>query len=113
MRVTEETGAYGLNQIQQMILALENHPIAKTIVMTAALTGLRRSELMGLRVCDYNGRELHVSQSIVEGDVAETKTRSSKTPVPVIAQLKDALNAHIVQMGALATPNAPFPRRRS
>jgi integrase len=108
VRETPETHAYSLDEIQRMVLALENEPIAKTIVLTAALTGLRRSELMGLRVCDFNGRELSVSRSVVEGNVAETKTRSSKAPVPVVEQLKQELEAHITRMGALATPDAPL-----
>ncbi len=107
VREMEETGAYDLNQIQRMLLVL-GEP-ARTIVLTAALTGLRRSELMGLRICDYNGRELSVARSIVEGDVNETKTKSSKAPVPVIAQLKDALDVHILRMGDSAKkPTAPL-----
>lgn len=108
VRVTEETGAYDLGQVQRMLLVLEEP--ARTIVMTAALTGLRRSELMGLRVCDYNGREreLHVSQSVVEGVASETKTRSSAAPVPCVEQLREALDAHIKLMGVLAKPNSPL-----
>lgn len=108
VRETPETGAYDLSQVQRMLLVLEEP--ARIVVMTAALTGLRRSELMGLRICDYNGRgcELSVARSVVEGDINETKTKSSKAPVPIIRQLADALAAHILRMGPLATPNAPL-----
>ena len=68
-RETDVSHAYSLAEVQTMLLALENEPTAKTIVLTAALTGLRRSELMGLRICDYNGRELSVVRSVVEGDI--------------------------------------------
>ena len=58
----EETYAYSLDEIKRM-LALLPEPAA-TVVMTAALTGLRKGEIRGLKWDDFNGRELSVNRSI-------------------------------------------------
>jgi integrase len=106
VREMEDTYAYSLAELQTMLLVL-GEP-ARTVVLCAGLTGLRKSELTGLRVADYTGKELLVSRSIVNGDTNETKSKSSRAPVPVIESLADALDAHIKRMDVLAKPNAPL-----
>jgi integrase len=106
VRETEATHAYGLDEVNKMLLAVSGP--AKTIIMLAAYSGLRRSEIRGLRCGDYNGRELTVQRSVVESDTNATKNAASKAPIPICTQLRVALDAHIVQLGPLATPNAPL-----
>lgn len=57
----------------------------KTLVLLAASTGLRQSELFGLKWCDINldDKTIFVTRSIVCGVVGACKTESSQKPVPV------------------------------
>jgi integrase len=88
----QETYAYELNEIQQM-LAVMPEPAA-TIFVVAAFTGLRRGELQGLRWEDYEEGEIRVSRAIWEGHVNNPKTRPSMGAVPVIRQVANRLEFH-------------------
>lgn len=65
----------------------------RTLVLLAASTGLRQSELFGLkwRDVDFERGELSVTRSIVFGVVGRCKTESSQKPVPLHPQLRDTL----------------------
>jgi integrase len=67
----------------------------RTLVLLAASTGLRQSELFGLkwRDVDFERGELSVTRSIVFGVVGRCKTESSQKPVPLHPQLRDTLVA--------------------
>lgn len=67
---------------------------AATIVAIAAFTGVRRGELRGLLWENYDGEQALVSQSFWRGHRLDPKTRQSKAPVPVIAQLARRLDWH-------------------
>ncbi len=79
---------------------------ARTIVMTAGYTGLRKGELRGIRWEDYKDGQIHVSQSVWNGHTSEPKTRKSKAPVPIIKPLADALRAYAEREGKPA--NGPI-----
>jgi integrase len=79
---------------------------ARTIVMTAGYTGLRKGELRGIRWEDYRDGQIHVSQSVWNGHTTEPKTRKSKAPVPIIKPLVDALRIHAEREGKPA--NGPI-----
>ncbi len=87
-----DTYAYSLEEITRM-LAILPEPAA-TIVAAAAFTGLRASELRGLLWENYEGGQIQVTQSVWRSHVQEPKTRASRAPVPVIAQLARRLNVH-------------------
>ena len=57
----------------------------RTLVLVAASTGLRQSELFGLKWGDINFAQgtMNVTRSIVYGVVGPCKTESSQKPVPV------------------------------
>src|ERR1700745_4482089 len=57
----------------------------RTLVLLAAATGLRQSELFGLkwRDVDFKRGELSVIRSIVFGVVGRCKTECSQKPVPL------------------------------
>lgn len=57
----------------------------KTLVLLAASTGLRQSELFGLKWRDINfvDKLIYVTRSIVCGVVGPCKTESSQKPIPV------------------------------
>lgn len=83
-----------LDDVVAMINVLDEP--AATVVATAAFTGLRKSELQGLRWEDLRGNELHVQRTAWRTtDVREqTKTEASAAPVPVIPVLAKYLAAH-------------------
>ncbi|HXP69305.1 MAG TPA: tyrosine-type recombinase/integrase [Candidatus Dormibacteraeota bacterium] len=67
-------------------------PVARMVIAVAALTGLRASEIRGLRWSDYDGQYLYVKRAVWRTVVAGTKTVESEAPVPVVPILKDALD---------------------
>src|SRR5208283_2790949 len=87
-----DTYAYSLEEILQMLNVLSEP--AATIVAAAAFTGGRKGELRGFRWEDYDGEQIRISQSYWRGHVQEPKTKKSKAPVPVIAQLAERLKVH-------------------
>src|SRR6516162_3728957 len=65
----------------------------RTLVLLAASTGLRQSEVFGLKWSDidFAQRNMHVTRSVVYGVVGPCKTESSQRPVPIHPILADAL----------------------
>jgi len=112
-----ETYAYSLLEVEKIRAALPE-PVAgepfhineqaRTVVLAAACSGLRKSELMGLRWKDFSGSQLSVSRSIVLGKIQDPKSDWSRASVPVVDRLADALEAHRARLGILAQPDAPI-----
>jgi integrase len=102
----EETYAYSLDEIKTMLAELPEP--THTIVLTAALTGLRKGELRGLAWEDFTGTELSVRRSVWNSVVNEPKTRRSSAAIPVVSQLADALAAHKLRAGKFAQPGLPI-----
>src|SRR5216684_6322383 len=93
------THAYSLEEIHGLMSAVGHHT-AQAAFMVLAFTGLRSEELKGLRWSDYDRREglLNIKRTIVQGKLVEdTKTTSSKAPVPVIGIVKKYLDAHLAR----------------
>lgn len=65
----------------------------RTLVLLAASTGLRQSELFGLKWddIDFDLRTMSVTQSVVCGVVGPCKTESSQKPVPLHTLVADTL----------------------
>ncbi|MGA2690206.1 MAG: hypothetical protein ABSE85_19260 [Candidatus Korobacteraceae bacterium] len=93
----QETYAYDLNEIQQMLSVMPEP--AATIFAVAAFTGLRRGELQGLRWEDYEDGQIRVSRAIWEGHVNDPKTGRSKGAVPLIKQVAERLEFHRMRCG--------------
>jgi integrase len=92
---TKQTKAYSLVEINSMIAALKEEPVASAVIATAAFTGLRRSELRGLRWVDFRDGQLFITRTVwntTERD--KTKTVDAKAPVPVLKFLAKLLEAH-------------------
>lgn len=87
-----ETHAYSIEEVHAMLKVLPE-PV-RTAILVAALTGLRHSEIRGLRWEDFTGTELRVRRAVWASHVNETKTPASAAPVPVLPVLKKALDAH-------------------
>ena len=96
-----DTYAYSLEEI---IRTLDIVPeSAAAIVAVASFTGARKGELRGFRWEDYDGRQLRVSQAYWRSHLQEPKTRRSKAPIPVIAQLKERLDLYRELLGSPTT----------
>jgi integrase len=65
----------------------------RTVTLAAVLTGLRRGELFGLQWqdVDFDKCVIHVRRSIVDQVVGNTKTAGSSRPLPLNAELSEAL----------------------
>jgi len=96
----EDTYAYSLDEVTRMLSALGE--AARTVVLTAAVTGLRKGEIRGLCWEDFDGKELCVNRSVWKGVTNSPKTRRSAAPVPVVKELADSLSDHRQRMGKLA-----------
>jgi integrase len=95
-----ETWAYSLDEINKMLAVLDEP--ARTVVLVAAFTGLRKGEIRGLCWEDFDGKELWVNRSMWNGITNPPKTRKSAAPVPVVAELADALEDRRQKIGKLA-----------
>jgi integrase len=88
----EEPGILNVAQFQQMLALLpaEHHRLMLLIVMCL---GLRVSELMALKWCDFDfeARTVFVRRAVVEGKVDKVKTIHSKKQLPLDALLAQAI----------------------
>jgi integrase len=92
-----ETHAYDLRQVVQILEVLPL--LGKSLVATAAFTGLRHGELRGLEWTDYTSTKLAVHRSIWKSEVSLPKTRASRDSVPVIRQLAEILDTYRKSVG--------------
>jgi len=81
------------SEINRLLQGLRNRE--RTLVVLAAGTGLRMSELFGLkwRDIDFAGRQASVLRSIVKQAVGPCKTEASQKPVPLDPHLVRSLRA--------------------
>lgn len=91
-RTNPEQHAHTLAEVFVIMKKLQEP--ARTVVATAAFSGLRESEIRGLRWEDYDGEFLHVRRSVWRTFEGETKTPESQNAVPVIEPLRKILDAH-------------------
>lgn len=88
---------YSINDIDNILAALDSSSAA-VVISVAALTGLRMSELRGLRWSDFDGTTLTVARSVWRTHVGETKTPESAASVPVLPTLQKILEEYRVQV---------------
>ena len=79
------------DEIRSLLSALDVRE--KTLVLLAASTGLRQSEMFGLKWSDidFDLKLINVTRSISYGVVGTSKTESSQKPVPAHSFLLEAL----------------------
>jgi integrase len=98
-RAAKETYAYTLAEIQAIIAALADNSTARTVVLVAALTGLRKSEIQGLKWGDFGDGVLHVRRSIWNGAEISTKSDNSADDIPLLPIVAQALEQHKARNG--------------
>src|SRR6266849_3729292 len=108
-----DTHAYFLEEVYDLMSAVDHHT-AQAAFVVLAFTGPRSEELKGLRWDDYDRENevLNIKRTIVHGKLVEdTKTTSSKAPVPVIGIVKKYLDAHLARNSGTGyifhSPNNP------
>ncbi len=88
-----ETHAYTLEEVIAILEAIPEP--TKTVIATASFTGLRMSELRGLRWGDFRDGQLFVTRTVWRTKTEErTKTTASRAGVPVLPVLAKYLDAH-------------------
>jgi integrase len=86
---------HSLGEFKAILKSLESQPVSKTVVAVAGFTGLRRSELQGLRWGDLRDSSLYVSRAVWQTHIRDTmKTKASKAAVAVCKVLSEYLEAH-------------------
>lgn len=88
---------FDVKEVRQLLDALDLRE--RTLVLLAVSTGLRMSELFGLKWKDVNfaRSELSVTRSIVNQVVGPCKTEASQKPVPLDTHLAQALRDWLQQ----------------
>jgi integrase len=91
---SEPTRFATLDQVLDMIDAVDEP--AATAIALAAFSGLRKSEIQGLRWEDLKDNELHVQRTAWRPThvVEQTKTEASNGAVPIVPELAKHLEAH-------------------
>lgn len=66
---------------------------SRTLVITAAVTGLRRGELFGLKWSDvdFHNRKINIVRSLVDQIEGKPKSATSRRPIPLTPALADVL----------------------
>jgi integrase len=68
-------------EVSALFAALPDY--ARTMAIVAAITGLRRGELVGLKWEDIENGKIHVRRSLVDQVEGEPKTEASKRSIPL------------------------------
>jgi integrase len=76
--VPQDTYAYSLAEIKSILSALAEP--ACTIVLTAALTGLRKGEIRGLKWADFDGKELAIKRSVWNSTITSPRRNAAARP---------------------------------
>jgi integrase len=121
---SEDTYAYNLAEVENILDAVKNNQMYRALIAVAAYAGLRRSEIRGLqwgdiRVDTKTGRgTLSIGRTFWENTEGDTKTEDSKAMIPLIPHLAEELEAYRKQRGVLGAldsyifegprPNVPY-----
>jgi integrase len=89
------TGAYTLEEIENIISALVDHPECQLIMALAFFMGLRKGEIQGLQWGDVDTDYIHVRRNLTKGKgglhLTTPKTKKSVRSVPIIQPVKGLL----------------------
>ncbi|HEY3989451.1 MAG TPA: site-specific integrase [Acidobacteriaceae bacterium] len=87
----QEPDVLTLEEVLTLLALLPAH--ARTMVVVAAVTGLRRGELVGLKWedVDFENGMIHIRRSLVDQVEGLPKTEASKRPIPLESGLAQAL----------------------
>ncbi|SPF31604.1 hypothetical protein SBA1_100060 [Candidatus Sulfotelmatobacter kueseliae] len=82
------TGFYSLEEIENIISALVDHPDAQLVMALSFFAGLRKGEIQGLQWGDVDAGFIHVRRAFSRGVVSTPKSLDSIRSVPIIGPVK-------------------------
>ena len=85
---TEQTQHYTLEEAENIVSALVEHPDAQLVIALACFLGLRPGEVAALRWEDFDADSVHIRRSVVRGHVGTPKTTESVATLPLIDQVR-------------------------
>ncbi|MFZ0800590.1 MAG: site-specific integrase [Terriglobales bacterium] len=77
------TKHYTLEEAENIISALVEHPDCQLIMALSCLLGLRPSEIVGLQWADFDEDCLHIRRAVVRGVLGAPKTKESVADIPL------------------------------
>jgi integrase len=88
-----------LDELEAILAATAATPLGlvdRLVFLTAAMTGMRRGEVVAVRWhdIDWNARLIRVRRNFTRGEFGTPKSRRSSRAVPLAARLADELWAH-------------------
>jgi integrase len=89
---------FTVNQVRAILKAFAGRKPWDLFFTLLALSGLRASEILGLRVedMDFDNNQIHVRQGVWHGKVQTVKTRESENTVPMTPLVREKLQAHLL-----------------
>jgi integrase len=101
----QETKAYSLEHLENIISALVENPRAQLVVALCGFLGLRPSEVNALdwSDVDFQSSQLHLRRAWVGGEVSAMKTTSSVASIPLIQPVLGLLKVQHVACGSPST----------
>jgi integrase len=91
MKVSPKPKHYSLEEIENIITALVDSPMAQLIMALTFFLGLRKGEIAGLQWGDIDTEWLHVRRNVARGVVGTPKTEKSVRSLPLIQPVKGLL----------------------
>jgi integrase len=89
------TGAYSLEEVENIISALVDHVDCQLIMALAFFMGLRKGEIQGLQWGDVDADYIHVRRNLTKGKgglhLTTPKTKKSVRSIPIIQPVKGLL----------------------
>jgi len=92
-KASKPTYKYNMNEMRDILIALKDAPKAQVAVGLAYFAALRPGEVRAVRWEDYTGETLAIKQSAWRKHVTNPKTAESIAALPVVAPLKQLLDA--------------------
>jgi integrase len=86
-----ETGAYTLEEIEDIISALVECVECQLIMALCFFAGLRRGEIQGLQWGDIDNDFIHIRRNKIRGKVTTPKTESSVASIPIVQPVRGLL----------------------
>ncbi|HXA77669.1 MAG TPA: site-specific integrase [Candidatus Acidoferrales bacterium] len=105
---SKPTYAYSEIEFRAILGCFGEDEVARTVIMLAGHSGLRKGEIEGLLWKDYDGLTLNIQRSLWNGFTQKPKTDASAAPIPVNRQLRRALEDHRTRMGDWARDGFPI-----
>jgi integrase len=108
---SEDTHAYTLNEVEDILDVCKDNQLHRTLIAVAMYAGLRRSEIRGLQWGDLDfdpktkQGTLSISRTFWGDSSGETKTEDSSAEIPLIPQLWKQLEAYRKQRVGLDLPD--------